>query len=210
MAETPSANYDGIPGTVYCLGTDCKVDSNGKLAGSWYFTPASTTLYYRKVGTDTNYTAETAYAQFGHWLTTGVAASTSGPSRAPVSGKQLARRATNITGLAVGVNELLDKSATYEGTAAGMSLHKEVDGDGGVVPGTLQSGAFTADVTLTATFGASPLLGGYINGFKGNAVDPDWRVTLVEGAFNGRHAGRHDDGLRSGRRVVGDRLWRKR
>ena len=64
-----------------------------------------------------------------------------------------------------------------------MSLHKEVDGDGGVVPGTLQSGAFTADVTLTATFGTFPLLGGYINGFKGNAVDPDWRVTLVEGAF---------------------------
>ena len=77
-AETlTSANYDGIPGTVYCLGTDCKVDSNGKLAGSWYFTPASTTDYYRKVGTDTNYTAETAYAQFGHWLTT-VSASNDG------------------------------------------------------------------------------------------------------------------------------------
>ena len=43
-AETTGANYDGIPGTVYCLGTDCKVDSNGKLAGSWYFTPTSTRL----------------------------------------------------------------------------------------------------------------------------------------------------------------------
>ena len=94
---------------------------------------------------------------------------------------------------------LLDKSATYEGTAAGMSLHKEVDGDGDVVPGTLQSGAFTADVTLTAKFGVdAPMLGGYINGFKGYAVDPDWRVTLVRRHVHGRHAGsgRDDDSLR--------------
>ena len=64
-----------------------------------------------------------------------------------------------------------------------MSLHKDVDGNGAPVPGSLQSGAFTADVTLTATFGMSPTLGGYINGFEGDAVDPDWRVTLVQGAF---------------------------
>ena len=80
---------------------------------------------------------------------------------------------------------LTDRSATYTGTAAGMSLHKEVDGDGVAVPGTLQSGAFTADVTLTAKFGTAPTLGGYINGFEGYAVDPGWKVTLVQGAFTG-------------------------
>ena len=91
---------------------------------------------------------------------------------------------TNTGGLDLSTaNNLTDTSATYEGTAAGMSLHKEVDGDGVAVPGTLQSGAFTADVTLTANFGGTPTLGGYINGFEGNAVDPDWRVTLVQGGF---------------------------
>ena len=37
-----------------------------------------------------------------------------------------------------------------------MSLHKEVDGDGVAVPGTIQSGAFTADVTLTGEFRGHP------------------------------------------------------
>ena len=180
--ETLLANYDGIPGTVYCLGTDCKVDSNGKLAGSWYFTPMSTTDYYLKVDPAAVYTEELEYAQFGHWLSVDATMAAVVNTYALTGG--------NMTGLNVtDVNEapeattLLDKSATYEGTAAGMSLHKEVDGDGAVVPGTLQSGAFTADVTLTAKFQTTPTLSGYINGFEGNAVDPDWRVMLLEDEF---------------------------
>ena len=174
--------YKGIAGVVFCAGTDCKV-TDGKLAGSWYFTTnaSNAETYYEMLDDATDYSAETLYAQFGHWLTmTGEAATV----------RTYAMTAGNTTGLVVDtVNEepeattLTDKSATYEGTAAGMSLHKEVDVDGAVVPGTLQSGAFTADVTLTAKFGAAPMLGGYINGFKGNAVDPNWRVTLLEGAF---------------------------
>ena len=66
--EITAANYKGIPGNVYCLGTDCKVDDDGKLAGSWYFTPTSTAAYYQILPAAAAYTEETLYARFGHWL----------------------------------------------------------------------------------------------------------------------------------------------
>ena len=186
------ANYKGIDGTAFCQGSKCMVegvagDANEgvrKFTGSWYFTPTSPMAYYIRNTDDTAYELETDYAQFGHWLADAAGVLTVNT----FAGGGVTE--TNTDGLALNVNEgpdataLLDRSATYEGTAAGMSVHNEVDGDGAVVPGTLQSGAFTADVTLTAKFGSAPSLGGYINGFKGNnAVDPDWRVTLVDTAF---------------------------
>ena len=67
------------------------------------------------------------------------------------------------------------------GGALGISLHKEFDGQGDIVPGTLQSGQFTATVKLDATFGANARLGGMIYDFKGGAnVDPTWTVRLVD------------------------------
>ena len=178
------ATYKGIEGTAFCQGSNCMVESvdntNGrKFTGSWYFTPLNPMTYYQGTTTeDGTYPAETAYAQFGHWLTV---------NGDDVIVHTFASRGVGEVNAALALNvnttTLVDKSATYEGTAAGMSLHKEVDGNGAVMPGTRQSGAFTADVTLTATFGQSPELGGYINGFKGDAVDPDWRVTLVEKAL---------------------------
>ena len=175
--------YKGIDGVVFCAGTDCKV-TDGKLAGSWYFTTnvINAETYYEMVDGDADYTPETLYAQFGHWLTM---------DRNAATVRTYAMTGHTGTGDVMMVNmdaedtTLTDKSATYEGTAVGMSLHKEVDSDGAPVPGTLQSGTFTAAVTLTAKFQATPMLGGYINGFEGNAVDPDWRVTLVESAFAG-------------------------
>ena len=152
-----AASYMGIGGTAFCVGDDCRVDEGDadgtrKVTGSWYFTPGMPMAYY--LGTTMKKPVRRMcwrlnYAQFGHWLTVdrcrrsdrphlrhgGVAT----PTRQP--------RTWEITDM------LLDKSATYEGTAAGMSLHKDVDGNGDPVPGTLESGAFTADVTLTATFG---------------------------------------------------------
>ena len=73
---------------------------------------------------------------------------------------------------------LTDTSATYSGDAVGMSLHKtSVDGE----ITSIYSGAFTADVTLKAEFSATladQLLGGIVDNFQGNAVDPLWTVTL--------------------------------
>ena len=33
------AVYNGIGGSVFCAGDDCKTDAAGNLTGSWYFTP---------------------------------------------------------------------------------------------------------------------------------------------------------------------------
>ena len=71
---------------------------------------------------------------------------------------------------------LTDTSATYSGDAVGMSVHKtSVDGE----ITSIYSGAFTADVTLKAEFSAATvdqLLGGTVDNFQGNAVDPLWTV----------------------------------
>ena len=53
---TNGATYNGIPGTVFCAGSDCKVEGDTgseKLTGSWYFAPDSTTAYYVKRADDT-------------------------------------------------------------------------------------------------------------------------------------------------------------
>ena len=70
------ATYKGIAGTAFCQGSDCMVgevagmDQRRKFTGSWYFTPTSPMVYYSAPRQDgTAYAAETAYAQFGHWLT---------------------------------------------------------------------------------------------------------------------------------------------
>ncbi len=156
-----------------------------KFTGSWYFTPTEPMVWYVRTTTDgvTTYEAETLFTRFGHWLTDpnddgNIMVNTYAMTDAPAA-------TLNVTTVNTDADAtmLTDTSATYTGTAAGMSFHQEVDGDAVLVPGTLQSGAFTADVTLTAKFGGSPTLGGYINGFEGNAVDPNWRVTLVDGAF---------------------------
>ena len=62
------ANYSGIPGTVRCLGTDCKVNTDGELAGGWYFIPTSMTELYVMNDDGTGYEADDLYVQFGHWV----------------------------------------------------------------------------------------------------------------------------------------------
>ena len=90
---------------------------------------------------------------------------------------------------------LTDTSATYSGDAVGMSVHKTTDVDGEIT--SIYSGAFTADVTLTAEFSATPanqLLGGTVDNFQGNAVDPLWTVRFDRMAVSagGVAAGRTD------------------
>jgi hypothetical protein len=182
--------YKGIPGTVFCAGSDCAVeavledgtvnDAVKKLTGSWYFTPASLMAAYVKNADDTAYMAETMYAQFGHWLTEAnngdVTIMTYARSGANKSGLELT--IVNTTG-----DVLTDTSATYTGSAAGMSLHKTFDGNAAQTG--IYSGAFTADVTLEATFGDSPMLEGTVDTFVGPATDSEWTVELMETAFTG-------------------------
>ena len=187
--------YMGIPGTVYCLGDDCEVDDNGNLAGSWYFSPTSEDVYYEMVGTATTYSAEANYARYGYWLTVDA----SGVATLNTYATGGVDGVTSATGVDVAtVNRLpdattlTDEQATYRGTAVGISLHKAIDGQGNPVDGSLSSGAFQANVMLTAKFGTTttrttPTLGGMIDGFTsvngGNNVDPAWSVKLSDADF---------------------------
>ena len=168
-----TSTYMGIPGDIFCLGKDCKV-TDGKLAGSWYFSPTSTTAYYirntdRATSAATPYIAETSYAQYGYWL--------------EVSGGDWTLNTFALTtagGTAVNVAagteaDGLADSATYSGEAVGMSVHKTPKAGGG---NHIDSGMFTADVMLTAKFGATPTVSGTVNNFQGDAVGSGWSVRL--------------------------------
>ena len=176
--------YKGIPGVVFCTGDDCKVEGetdSEKLTGSWYFTTNADNAktYYEKVGeADDTYTAETNYAQFGYWLS---AVSETDAAIMVNTYAMVGDDATNTSDNAewgVDTEMLTDTSATYSGDAVGMSLHKTTDVDGEIT--SIYSGRFDADVTLTATFGGTPMLGGTIDNFRGKAVDPKWTVELKE------------------------------
>ena len=181
-------NYKGIPGTVFCSGDDCAVGAT-TLTGSWFFTPMYPMEWYVRTAADTGYEAETLYARFGHWLTANV----EDPALTDINTYAMggAGTGTNTGSLVLtvkteeGATSLTDTSATYNGPAAGMSLHKEFDGQGAIVPGSLQSAAFTADVKLTVTFGSAPTLGGTVSNFQGGATDPDWSVVLLNRGFVG-------------------------
>ena len=171
-----NTTYMGIPGTVICGGADCDADTGGTLTGSWYFTPASPTTPYVKLGDATTYSADVMYARYGHWL---VVDTGSGDVTVNTFATT-ASDGTNTSNLSLGAGA--DDTATYNGSAAGRSVHRTTNADG--VMTDIQSGRFTADVTLTAKFGDDPKLGGTVVNFRGvdnaNAVDSAWTVTLEE------------------------------
>ena len=179
------AMYKGIGGTVFCAGSDCGQSADGNLTGSWYFTPASTTAVFIEnpdatARTTTPYVEHTAYVQWGHWLTVGASPDSAGEVRVHT----YATTGANTENLNVGVATGCDPecSATYTGRAAGMSLHKTFDGNGNRL--TIDSGAFTARVSLTARFGSAAMLGGTIDRFEGGPqVDTGWSVTLEDTAI---------------------------
>ena len=184
--STDSSSYKGIAGDVFCLGSDCEVNADGKLVGSWYFSPTSETDFFTK-GADGMYSVE-QYVQYGHWLSM-----EDHDSDAATPDVAQVNRFAVLTGTSPGDGSwaagnpsatddgLKASSATYSGMAVGRSVHKTLDGDGGVTD--IQSGRFMADIMLTATFSAAnSTLGGKVSGFTSpdnpGAVDPDWEVTL--------------------------------
>ena len=189
------ATYKGIPGTAICAGDDCVVetvddpDNPGtplsgtvKFTGSWYFTPTSPMQDYVKDGM--NYAAETLFATFGHWLVFADQGNTD-PTDDTWTLNTFATSAISERGNLTTVNAtgdtLTDTSATYSGSAVGMSVLKMTNeaGDGQ----DIDSGRFTADVSLLAEFGTGPMLSGHIDNFQGSAVG-NWRVMLEKTAFD--------------------------
>ena len=186
-SSTPGS-YMGITGAVVCLGSDCKVGAagtadEGKLVGSWYFSPADPKETYVAKDPDADevsYTPATLFGTYGYWLVDdGAGAITIHTFREHGAGHSGE----------IGPHDTLPQSATYEGMAGGMSVHKTFDGNAKQTG--IASGAFTADVSLTATFGGSAMLKGEIDNFKSDnsaAFDPSWKVTLVESSLSGGNA----------------------
>ena len=197
-----NVEYKGIPGLLFCAGADCMVEGDGdarELAGSWYVAADNPMHYYMKpadnpetpdVDESRVYRQDTMYAVWGHWLTvadngeatvdTFARAGTMNGSPADPGNWGAADPAdANLSGT----------TATYSGSAAGRSVHRTTDANGMVTD--IRSGRFMADVTLTAKFSATPMLGGTIDNFRAaqgsspGAVDSSWTVTLTETASDG-------------------------
>ena len=179
---TSNVVYKGITGMLVCAGSDCAVAAPASgtdaadrlLKGSWYFTTLQAgedTKYVLNEATTTitdDYTPEVLYARYGHWLTVdGNGDATINRYAQASGGNPPTDFSTNPAGVG---------TATYKGGAAGMSVHKTFNTDG--TQASIASGAFTADVTLYATFGSSATISGEINNFKGSAVG-SWTVTLM-------------------------------
>ena len=206
-----SASYMGVPGSVFCGGNDCKVESEDDalvLIGSWYFFPTSTTASYIlnpdvAMRSTTLYVTETDYASFGHWLA--VADGTGTLAAGTVTVHTYAVPAGNIANLELGAGTDNVKSAVYTGDAAGMSVHNTFGSDGQQTG--IHSGAFTADVSLTATFGASPMLKGMVNNFRSESdmnTDSGWSVELKETALAATAANFDTLGVAKGSGQAGD------
>ena len=182
-AEFDDGDYQGIGGITFCAGDDCSVTQDPDdstilvLTGSWYFTPDDAEEKYIRNPADTEYVTDNKYVAFGHWL-----AANSG-NAALTDVNTYATTASGGVVLLGTTADLTDTSATYTGTAVGMSVERTTDEDGAIE--SMESGAFTADVTLEATFGGSPTLGGTVSNFEGPGTDPAWAVELQVRSFSG-------------------------
>ncbi len=189
--------YRGIPGLLFCAGTDCMVEVVGDvqtLTGSWYVAADNPMHYYMQLADDPTtpnvdesrtYRRDTMYATWGHWLTV---AGTGEATVHTFARAGTANGAPDHPGIWDAADpadaNLSGATATYSGTAMGRSVQRTTDVNGVVTD--VQSGNFTADVTLTAQFAAAPMLGGTIDNFRAaagsnpGAVDSSWTVTLTE------------------------------
>ena len=155
------AVYNGIGGFVFCASDDCKTDATGNLTGGWYFTPADgDELYIADSAEAGSYVVADMYARYGYWLEY--------TDRDATAIRTFASSTANDVNLNLAGegDPLADVTASYTGKAAGISVRDKT------------SGHFTANVDLVATFGESPMLGGAISEFDGNAADPEWVVFL--------------------------------
>ena len=112
---------------------------------------------------------ETDYAHYGYWNEVNPAGDEI--IKIHAFGIPKTEHAMNANG-SLAISPSMPATATYNGKALGMSIMTNTDGM------AQKSGKFTADVELTAEFGASPMVSGMINNFQGNAVGENWKITL--------------------------------
>jgi len=166
-------NYMGIPGGIYCLATTCTVDDDGNLGAGWYFAPTNPMQRFRHM-VGAGYQAFNDYASYGYWVTVD---GTTGDVNGFATFATTTGAAASATGISAEDLSNDKGKATYSGSAAGMSV-VTVPNPAGTGRVASKSGAFTADVTLNATFGGTAMVDGTINNFMGDAVGSGWSVTL--------------------------------
>ena len=194
----------GIEGTLYCdrITHGCST-SSGRFGDGWYFTPVVysgrfsggakgyNTEQARYIDSDGDGTYElVSYVDYGMWL--------EGSDDDPNDPLLLLRRAT-LVGPSASPDQLdfsTAGSATYSGDARGLSARTVGTGDDAVTA----SGHFEATVTLNATFGTAPELGGTIDNFRAASgqgdghVDTGWSLILVPKTLAGAiSAGRYQN-----------------
>ena len=171
--------YLGIPGFAQCQGT-CAIGTEGaaagQLVGNWIFLPTDPNQGYVR-NEDGSYAPPADYAEYGHWLD--LDSGNALRLNLYIGGTSNGSETGDLSARAADVDNHDGDVARFEGRAAGMSLTRRTDGSGATVPGSLGSGAFTADVQLTARFGVSPTVSGHVANFRGGAhVNEAWRVDL--------------------------------
>ena len=195
--------HKGIPGKLICGSTGCgvsysidktnptadnKLNVYGTFTGDWYFVADAAEQGKEWVsnpkGGYRNRT-QSAYAEWGYWL------SGSGSDRtlqrywksggADANDLVLESYVEFNKGKTSGRLAADGNTATYNGTAFGVSSTKDADGEQTGV------GSFEATASLTATFGVSPKLKGTIDRFTGDAVGT-WSLELTEAGIKGLEA----------------------
>ena len=158
--EVASATYKGITGTLFCAGSDCKVEhvdttagfiaATSKLTGSWYFAPdgGSMTTYLAGTGAaagtysvEVSTNATMGYAQYGYWLSVASATDDTTTVNRYLTGP--AAQTAAVYGIDAAVKAFEGTSASYEGDAVGMSVAWTTDTRGKEVTGSRKSATST-------------------------------------------------------------------
>ena len=192
---TTVVNYRGIPVSLECDSGTCTV-TDGRLVGDWVVQPTDQKALYAR-GEDGDY-MQAVFAEYAYWLTNDEVVVWAGHGDGSSGLNDAGTAFATPTGLAAAdasSNTHSGDTADYSGRAGGYSVHDTDDGVIGDDDDVLASGRFTADVTLRATFGTSPVIDGVIDGFEsvsgGQNVDPRWSVTLNESDFDGSNTDSH-------------------
>ena len=174
--------YKGIEGSAICRGGGCKINDDDTFSANWYFVPIRDTEEYdlsdayfiETTSSDGEKSfTQALYAEYGLWLEKD--SSDLMLNRVAGVGRGSVASATKRVDLTTGD----DSSATYTGSASGLSYLKETDADDNTVS---KSGQFTANVELTATFGSENAeLAGKVDEFRGSAVNSDdWEISFED------------------------------
>ena len=177
--------FQGILGMYVYAGdaeTRPSVAAEAKFGEDWYFHPDSADAYYTEERDAEGVLAyqQATFFEWGLWLDDSDATEAVAPRLNVYAGPGVgsAGFTPDQEGLGDAVPDSAASSATYEGSAAGLSARRT--GGKNDAP-TYASGHFTADVELTATFGGTPALEGTIDGFRGGShVDGDWKLEFSD------------------------------